>query len=43
VNEAVDGIAIERELELEDEESLIEKKKQELKKWFTNNYAHELN
>ena len=40
---AVDSIAIERELELEDEDTLIEKKKQELKKWFVHNYAHELN
>mgnify|MGYP000904560844 CR=1 FL=1 len=43
INMAVDSIAIERELELEDEDTLIEKKKQELKKWFTHNYAHELN
>lgn len=43
INEAVDSIAIERELELEDEDALIEKKKQDLKKWFIHNYSHELN
>ena len=43
VNTAVDSIAIDRELELETEESLIQKKKEELKKWFSNNYSHELN
>ena len=26
-----------------DEDTLVEKKKEELKKWFTNNYQHELN
>ena len=39
----VDEIAVERELEMEDEDTLIERKKQELKKWFMNNYQHELN
>tara|TARA_B110000285_G_C14916326_1_gene510398 strand:+ start:715 stop:819 length:105 start_codon:yes stop_codon:yes gene_type:complete len=34
----VDAIAVERELELEDEDTLIERKKEELKKWFINNY-----
>lgn len=43
VSEAVDQIAIDRELDLEDEDSLIERKKQELNKWFINHYAHELN
>ena len=43
INMVVDSIAIERELELEDEDTLIEKKKQELQKWFVHNYAHELN
>ena len=43
INEAVDSIAIERELDLEDEDAMIEKKKQDLKKWFMNNYSHELN
>lgn len=38
VNEAVDSIAIDRELDMEDEDTLVEKKKEELKKWFTNNY-----
>jgi hypothetical protein len=28
---------------MEDEDTLIERKKQELKKWFTHNYQHELN
>lgn len=39
----VDEIAVERELEMEDEDTLIERKKQELKKWFMHNYQHELN
>ena len=39
----VDEIAVERELEMEDEDSLIERKKIELKKWFMHNYPHELN
>jgi len=43
INAAVDSIAIDRELELEDEETLIETKKEQLKKWFINNYANELN
>jgi len=43
INGAVDSIAIDRELELEDEETLIETKKEQLKKWFVNNYANELN
>ena len=43
VNEAVDSIAIDRELDMEDEDTLVEKKKEELKKWFVNNYQHELN
>jgi len=43
VNEAVDSIAIDRELDMEDEDTLVEKKKEELKKWFANNYQHELN
>ena len=43
MNEAVDSIAIDRELDMEDEDTLVEKKKEELKKWFTNNYQHELN
>ena len=28
---------------MEDEDTLIERKKEELKKWFVNNYQHELN
>lgn len=28
---------------MEDEDTLVEKKKEELKKWFANNYQHELN
>ena len=43
INNQVDAIAVERELELEDEDTLIERKKEELKKWFINNYQHELN
>lgn len=39
----VDEIAVERELEMEDEDTLIERKKQELKKWFMHNYQHDLN
>jgi hypothetical protein len=38
INESVDAIAIDREMEMEDEDTLIEKKKEELKKWFINNY-----
>ena len=43
INQSVDAIAVERELEMEDEDTLIERKKEELKKWFVNNYQHELN
>ena len=43
INQAVDSIAIDRELDLEDEDTLIEKKKLELKKWFIHNYSSELN
>jgi len=28
---------------MEEEDTLIERKKQDLKKWFMNNYQHELN
>ena len=43
INESIDAIAIDREMEMEDEDTLAEKKKEELKKWFMNNYQHELN
>lgn len=43
VNQCVDSIAIDRELEMEDEDTIIERKKEEVKKWFVNNYATELN
>ena len=43
VNQCVDSIAIDRELEMEDEDTIIERKKEEVKKWFVNNYQHELN
>ena len=41
INTAVDSIAIDRELELENEETLIVKKKEELKKWFINNNSRQ--
>lgn len=43
INKAVDDVAVERELEIEDEDQLIHRKKLELKQWFINNYKHELN
>mmetsp|Transcript_27760 Transcript_27760/g.42049 ORF Transcript_27760/g.42049 Transcript_27760/m.42049 type:complete len:270 (-) Transcript_27760:3-812(-) len=43
INEAVDSVAVEREMEMEDEDQLIDRKKEELKKWFINNYPEELN
>ena len=43
IDKQVDSIAVERELEIDDEDTLIEKKKDELKKWFVHNYQHELN
>jgi len=42
INQQVDQIAIERELELEDEDTLIERKKEELKRWFQMNYSNEV-
>lgn len=43
INEAVDSIAVDRELDMEDEDTIVEKKKIELKNWLVHNYAHELN
>ena len=41
INKQVDQIAIDRELEMEDEDVLIEKKKAELRQWFAINYKKE--
>ena len=38
INQAVDDVAVERELEIEDEDQLIAKKKEQLKNWFINNF-----
>jgi len=43
IRESVDAIAIDREIEMDDEDTLIEKKKLDLKNWFIHNYANELN
>ena len=42
LNEQIDEIAVDRELEMEDEDALVHRKKQELKQWFVTCYKHEV-